>query len=1304
MPSEPRRDSKKPLVPGHRVIRSASSDTPEHHGNTAPSRSPKRLHHFWRRKRTVTPTAVRAFTTEERQEPTNGVKTPTVLSFADDDPNDNVIFLNNPTEFDLRSFFFKRHKPALSTDHLERSAISFGSSTSSIRSHTRAFTTPDIPNKGTTSQGANPETMNSPLETFEAKQAEKPRRRFRAKEELCIVLPRSTSRGRTRSQKSWFLGPGFVGRDPGEGTLVVTRDKSMDSIHAEITVASDDYFMRDAESSTGTFLCLSTQYRHYPQRDGFRLRRGDVFRIGPTTSIRVIELQTTTTTAVVRHKQSGAPNSGSTASIPSKPDHYLSMAESSNWQPPKLEGKPNTSTSDNGNPPSALKRMSTVEELRLLAADIEDEFMNEAGRVHSERAFQSDETDSNTTNKESPQESKTSRTLAHNKVHFADTPPVMSDGSVFLGSRYIRPEVKQLHYHEPSQVEDVDDDMVDQLVGSEPDAKTQRYNFLPAINPRPALLRLAIFQHDPSKASSEPAKLRDAREVTLPGQETYLIGSSSACDVRIFPSEGIEVRGIHARIVFDGTSFVLQDISFERDPRRQTRVLLSQRFVKVTRGDWLLLGKCAMYITTVARAFGSERRPDMKEAAMRLDVLRLSKRKPRTRGIFVPVGFRLHSSSGSGASSGSSGWGGSSGGPVTFGKGRDCDAQVFTASLATEQFSVQLERGTCLLTPKPTGINAGTYFLIGRDESRQPVVRFTNASEENAAETDVVDVVKHTSKPLLLSEGCVFRCGGCELEVIYSKNAATIQSTAAQEEQENARILSAMPWLQQIASDWKTITNLARCGQRLQLASGHMVYKKRDPANFVFIVISGEVALQMSDGFDHADSSEMLVEHVATGGYFGEVSLHDPNEFVDDLEHVESAKVSSPCVLLALARDDVCGYLELYMDIVRAHLRHDRCRDRIIRVACRSIPWLRGLSLQEMRLLSGDAEVAVYGAGSTLFEDGKLFVPAAFAGGSTLQLRDGLLVLSSGKVRIIRSKRERQRRRTVKVYEEEYEDEQCDPNSIQDVDEETETEPDEWWSSTDPVLAMSSTSSPSVLSFCDLSFRLEACSEVECYFVAAAHLAHLTIGVPRKPELGPSHGPETPTVTQLPPPLKRGNSQVGRRMHHSQVVTSALHGGDSSSGDEDDHNPLDGSDGEGDTTGARRWRRKKRNKHLLEQTVLETQNDVQMPNALVLYVLGGAQRGDIHVVRNVAFIGGLLSGADIELNDRYVSQAHAIIEYHDGRYWLYDNGSKWGTFVRLEEDNAVDINPGNVFLAGEIEFTCLASYPERNKPSMCCIM
>ncbi|EEY64144.1 uncharacterized protein PITG_02674 [Phytophthora infestans T30-4] len=879
----------------------------------------------------------------------------------------------------------------------------------------------------------------------------------------------------------------------------------MDAVHAQVSVAGDDYFVRDAQSTSGTFLCLSTQFRHFPQRDGFRLRRGDVFRIGPTTSIRVVDLQTTTDQTSLRSDKSRS-NSCSSLTIATE-----------------------QSTIGNGTSRPVLKRMSTVEELRLLAADIEDELMNDDGRRLSKKS-----------------------------VRFNDTPPLMSDGTVFLGSRYLRPEVKELHYHEPSQVEDADDDMIKQLVGSEHDP--------PESNTKPrrsSSIRLVIFQHDPTNTSAESV---NPREVTLPGEATYLIGSSTACDVRILPSEGIKISAVHAKISFDGASFVLQDVSFERDPQRQTRVLLTQRPVRVTRGDWLLLGTCALYVTTVTRAFDSDRRPDMKEAAMRLDVLRLSKRKPRTKGLFVPVGFRLHSASGSGASSGSSGWGGSSGGPVTFGKGRDCDAQVFTASLSTEQFSVQLERGTCMITSKPTGLNAGTYFLIGRDE----------VGADNADDTEA-EIVKHTSKPLLLSEGCVFRCGGCEVE------------------QQHVLFLSAMSWLQPIVNDEKTIANVARCGQRMTLSSGDMVYEKGDAANVVFI-------------------------QVTTGGFFG--------------EYLDTARATAACELLALAREDVCGYLELYMEVIRAHLKHDRRRDRIIRAACTSVPWLQGILLREMQILAAQAEVVVYPAGSTLFEDGKLFVPATFAV-DTFQIRDGLLVLNRGNAQIVRK-------------------------GVDDVHDEAEDEPIEWWRFQDPVVAMGSSSSPSILDFGDLSFRLKAYSSVECYFIAAAHLVHLI------------------------------------------DVTSALHS--DGSGDDDNYDTLDGSDGEGDSTAVYRWRRKKRNKQLLDQIVQETQNDAQISNAMVLYVLAGAQRGDIHVVRNVASVGGLLSGADIELNDRYVSRTHAVIEYHDSRYWLYDNGSKWGTFVRLEDDNAVDINPGDVFLAGEIEFTCLASYPERNKASLCCVM
>ncbi|KAF4325570.1 hypothetical protein BBO99_00002002 [Phytophthora kernoviae] len=893
----------------------------------------------------------------------------------------------------------------------------------------------------------------------------------------------------------------------------------------------------------------------------------------------------------------------------------------------------------------------------------------------------------------------------HRSVQFVDTPPVMSDGSVFLGSRYLRQESKNRDFNEPSEVEDEDDDVVKHLIGREPQLPEQCARACAPQSCRPASVRLLIFQHDPAKAA-DPLKPHKAREVMLSGQNTYLIGSSPTCDVRVFPSEGIEVQAVHSRITFDGTSFVLQDLSFERNLRRQTRVLLNQRAVRVVRGDWLLLGACALQVTTVTKAFGWDRRSDMKEAAIRLDVLRLSKRKPRTRGIFLPVGFRLISTSGSGASSGSNGWGGSSGGPVMFGKGRDCAAQIFTASLAIEQFSVQLERGTCLLTPKATGINAGTYFLIGRDDPGLPSVNDRSGDTLNTERTqkaEAADVVKCTSKPLLLSENCVFRCGGCELEVIYVKSTAIPtdgKSKAAIEEQEHIQLLSNIPWLQPITHDRKLIVSLVRCGQRQRLVAGDVIYEIGDSANFLFIVIAGEVRLLSLSNSDDTDDMQALTERVTAGGFFGEVSLQSPSGLYNlapssgGLEYTENATATTVCEILAFAKEDFCGYLEIYMDVVRAHLRFVQAQDKLIRVASNDVPWLRGISLQEKRMVAENAEIARYVHGSVLFDDGKLFVPTASFHDSTPQLRGGLLVLTRGKVCIIRNKNGRQRQ--FKPLENETsEEEQQHLKGVPDVEEEEE-DLDEWWNPNDPVIVVGSSSSPTMSNICDLSVRLEAYSTVECLFIAEAHIAHLVPGV-SKQELSNDH----PAVVQYSTPLASGNSLVTQRSHHSQVVTSGSGDDDSDGSDDDDHHPLGNSDGKG---GRRRWRRKKRNKQLLEQTVLETQNDAQIPNALVLYMLAGAHRGDIHVVRNVATIGGWLSGAGIELNDRYVSRSHAIIEYHDNKYWLYDSGSKWGTFVRLEEEKVVDVHPGNVFLAGEVEFTCLGSFPERNKSSICCIM
>ncbi|RLN86241.1 hypothetical protein BBJ28_00023324, partial [Nothophytophthora sp. Chile5] len=246
---------------------------------------------FWQHRRMVTPAMPRPLVEDEQTLTGARAQTPG-QSGEQDDPDRGIVFLNNPADFDLRSFLFRRRKPRLHpvAGALSLNSASSYSSTSSYRSVTDGLaSTASISTNGvevvtdTTTSSAPTAADGVALGASAGKQpTTRSRRRLRAKEELCIVLPRSSGSKdtRPRAQKAWHLGPGFIGREPAEGTLVATRDPSMDAVHAQITVAGDDYLLRDSQGTKGTFLCLSTRRRHYPQRDGFRLRHGDVFRIG----------------------------------------------------------------------------------------------------------------------------------------------------------------------------------------------------------------------------------------------------------------------------------------------------------------------------------------------------------------------------------------------------------------------------------------------------------------------------------------------------------------------------------------------------------------------------------------------------------------------------------------------------------------------------------------------------------------------------------------------------------------------------------------------------------------------------------------------------------------------------------------------------------------------------------------------------------------------------------------------------------------------------------------------------------------
>ncbi|GLD93576.1 hypothetical protein PINS_up002168 [Pythium insidiosum] len=791
----------------------------------------------------------------------------------------------------------------------------------------------------------------------------------------------------------------------------------------------------------------------------------------------------------------------------------------------------------------------------------------------------------------------------------------------------------------------------------------------------------------------------------------YTIGSSPWCDIQIV-AEGI--NPVHARIVFDGHFFVLQDLSFEGNPLLKTRVLLSQP-TRIGRGDILLFGKCSMQVVNVYRAF-RDHEPDLKEVAFKCQLLRPSKRKSRRREKYLPVAFKNHQSD-----------------TLVVGKGASCDGQVFTASLCVEQFAIQLDSGQCSLTPRFAGINQGMYFLLGRNS----ILHETKYKP---------DVIRYTSKALMLVEGSVFRVGSSEVEVTYVKLEDSVDAMSrADEIRENTQFLKLMPWMQQISMDRHSLENIAKRAQRLQLESGDNIYDEGDPAAFLFVVLGGEVemtsvqrnrrastaATRASSGtslgvYSQSSSSgggginvapngkaqekECIVEVVSTGSYFGEASLWGA-----DMEYAESAKALSPTQLLVLSREDVCGYLTYYMDIIRPHLTYETHKDLLQKLRL-CVPWCSAVTYQELRSIAAKAERLYFQQDDFIVRNGEFWRNG--------KRRYGLLLLRYGAVDVVDADGHRLVPHSTESVDElaetlerEAQDGEASSDELELAPLASTTPPDNYAPAS--ASASASSLSPPLLYEWPIEqpitllagqevaapfTHLRARTGVQCFYIDVSAFQHLLRS--QETRAGSGHSLVKKSAAGAPTPILRRRSTTRRssyatqfRARHSQVITSALH----SQGHEDGDNLLENADLEDTNDPSRKWRRKKRNKNLLEKTILETQQSPELLNALVLYVLSGANRGDIHVVRNVATIGSLLSSADIEFNDRYVSPQHAVIEHREGRYWLYDTFSEWGTFVRLEENQSVQIFPGDVFLAGEVEFTCMGAFPERKKTAMCVI-
>ena len=85
--------------------------------------------------------------------------------------------------------------------------------------------------------------------------------------------------------------------------------------------------------------------------------------------------------------------------------------------------------------------------------------------------------------------------------------------------------------------------------------------------------------------------------------------------------------------------------------------------------------------------------------------------------------------------------------------------------------------------------------------------------------------------------------------------------------------------------------------------------------------------------------------------------------------------------------------------------------------------------------------------------------------------------------------------------------------------------------------------------------------------------------------------------------------------------------------------------------------------------------------ARLLLIMEGGEVGETFGLRPAETVIGRIDG-DIKFpHDGYMSSRHARILQRNGRFFLIDNNSRNGTFVKIHQE--VELHPGDVVLVGK---------------------
>lgn len=92
----------------------------------------------------------------------------------------------------------------------------------------------------------------------------------------------------------------------------------------------------------------------------------------------------------------------------------------------------------------------------------------------------------------------------------------------------------------------------------------------------------------------------------------------------------------------------------------------------------------------------------------------------------------------------------------------------------------------------------------------------------------------------------------------------------------------------------------------------------------------------------------------------------------------------------------------------------------------------------------------------------------------------------------------------------------------------------------------------------------------------------------------------------------------------------------------------------------------------------------QPPRAVIQMITEGGQVGDVYEIVAGELKIGRVEGDVMFPHDGYMSSQHARVIERDGRYFLVDEQSRNGTFIRIRDE--VELKPGDTFLVGKQVF------------------